>query len=71
MATTFKAPTENISHLGAFWANYFRETPVCSDKGCGDVAVEVDPFFPYLDDYNRCKHHRSGWEKVDFQGVIS
>ena len=55
---TLKAPKSDFSGLNLFWEKYFAETPSCTEKGCGKIAVEVDPFFPYLDDYNRCDFHR-------------
>ena len=55
---TIKAPQQAELELSSFWARYFAETPVCTCEACGNVAVEVDPFFPYLDDLNRCILHR-------------
>lgn len=57
---TLKAPLDreqNQNTLVGFWAGIFQEIPTCADQACGEVAVEVDPFFPYLDDYNRCEGH--------------
>ena len=55
---TIKAPVQAQPELSSFWARYFVETPVCTCDACGEVAIEVDPFFPYLDDLNRCVVHR-------------
>jgi hypothetical protein len=44
--------------LGSFWGRYFAEIPTCSHEDCSRIAHEVDPFFPYLDDRNRCHEHR-------------
>lgn len=57
-ALTLRAPEMAINRLTRFWAAYFREIPVCTTQDCCQVAIEVDPFFPYLDDYNRCEKHR-------------
>jgi len=35
-----------------------QEPPLCSVCDCQSLALEVDPYFPYLDDQNRCSHHR-------------
>lgn len=43
--------------LGQFWGKYFAEIPMCSHEDCGRIAQNVDPFFPYLDDRNRCHEH--------------
>ena len=43
--------------LTVFWGQYFPETPVCSHPDCEFVASEVDSFFPYIDDFNRCEAH--------------
>ena len=53
-----KAPQAAQLQLSHFWAQYFAEIPVCTCEACGEVAIEVDPFFPYLDDRNRCTSHR-------------
>ncbi len=58
MDLTLKAPEKAITRLESFWAAYFKETPVCTNRDCSQVAIEVDPFFPYLDDLNRCERHR-------------
>jgi len=55
---TIKAPPQEPIQLTAYWEQYFVETPMCSCEACCHVAVEVDPFFPYLDDLNRCDAHR-------------
>jgi hypothetical protein len=44
--------------LGNFWGRYFAEVPTCTHDDCARIAHEVDPFFPYLDDRNRCHEHR-------------
>ena len=68
METILKAPSQpgtpwnEGQSLSGFWQQYFKETPLCSREGCGNVALEVDPFFPYLDDRNRCGEHRGKGE---------
>jgi hypothetical protein len=39
------------------WSGCLPELPQCSVEGCDRHAVEVDAFFPYLDDRNRCDFH--------------
>jgi len=56
---TIKAPHHHNGLLGNFWAKYFPEVPLCTSEGCAEIASDVDPFFPYLDDLNRCPRHRS------------
>lgn len=58
MSATIKAPQQAQPDLSTFWAHYFSETPTCTCEACGEVAIEVDPYFPYLDDFNRCPSHR-------------
>jgi hypothetical protein len=58
MSNTIKAPERARLMLSSFWAQYFSETPTCTCEACGEVAIEVDPYFPYLDDLNRCISHR-------------
>lgn len=60
MQTPMKAPAHVGPELQNFWIQYFAEVPTCNHPGCEHVAAEVDPFFPYLDDLNRCFMHRSG-----------
>lgn len=62
MSATIKAPEQAQPALDSFWARYFSETPMCTREACGEVAIEVDPFFPYLDDFNRCARHRQEFE---------
>ena len=50
---------ETTMQLTRFWSGYFSETPLCTHAECQGVAVEVDPYFPYLDDNNRCLEHRN------------
>jgi hypothetical protein len=57
MELTIKAPAGPRGLLGEFWARYFPEVPTCTSGDCAEIATEVDPFFPYLDDLNRCSHH--------------
>jgi len=59
MESTIKAPPALENQLGEFWQRYFQEIPTCSCEACAEVAVEVDPYFPYLDDLNRCAQHRT------------
>lgn len=33
------------------------QRPCCSVPGCLHNALEIDPFYPYLDDSNRCAQH--------------
>ena len=56
---TILAETLDERKLTSFWQNVFPEMPVCTEPGCGKVAREVDSFFPYLDDLNRCDSHRT------------
>ena len=58
MDLKFKTPEDQGQDLSGFWAGIFEEIPTCTRKNCGEVAIEVDYFFPYLDDYNRCEGHR-------------
>ena len=58
MSATIKAPEGARLELSSFWSRYFSETPTCTCEACEEVAIEVDPFFPYLDDLNRCISHR-------------
>jgi len=57
MSKTIKAVVTGTEALTRFWRQYFPEVPVCSLPECGGVAVEVDSYFPYLDDLNRCEDH--------------
>ena len=57
MAKTIKSEIRGIEALTVFWRQYFREIPVCSHPECACVASEVDAFFPYIDDFNRCEDH--------------
>lgn len=57
MVKTIRAEISGKDALATFWAQYFMEIPVCSHPECGTVASEVDTFFPYLDDLNRCENH--------------
>jgi hypothetical protein len=58
MDRTFRAPHGHPPQdLGQFWGQYFTEIPVCTHADCDRVALEIDPFFPYLDDRNRCDRH--------------
>ena len=59
MESLLSAPIQATESLVLFWSGYFQETPNCSVACCGAIALDVDPFFPYLDDLNRCHHHRS------------
>lgn len=64
MHVTIKAPHEAMPQLSNFWGRYFSEIPTCTNPGCCRVAVAVDPFFPYLDDLNRCEMHVAEEESV-------
>ena len=55
MEWNITAQVSGPDRLARFWSQYFAETPLCAV--CGTVASEVDPFFPYLDDLNRCPGH--------------
>jgi hypothetical protein len=65
MQITLKAPAAPESALGQFWRRYFEEIPTCTCGPCARVAVEVDPYFPYLDDFNRCQDHRRPYPQGD------
>ena len=54
---TIKTEVRGADKLTLFWGQYFPETPVCSHPDCISVATEVDAFFPYIDDFNRCDLH--------------
>jgi len=56
---TILAGTTNEEKLTHFWQHYFSEIPKCSEPGCERLAMEVDTFFPYLDENNRCQLHLS------------
>ena len=71
MNLTFKAPAQALRHLSTFWGQYFKEIPTCTNPGCERVAIEVDPYFPYLDDFNRCEAHRTLWMGKDVVGSLS
>ena len=58
MEWNITAQVSGPDRLARFWGQYFAETPLCAV--CGAVAREVDPFFPYLDDLNRCPGHPRG-----------
>jgi hypothetical protein len=61
MDRTISAPHGRAQQdLGQFWGRYFSEIPVCTHVDCDRVALEIDPFFPYLDDRNRCDQHGRG-----------
>ena len=51
---TFQPQGESLTR---YWNTIFSETPHCAAPGCRRVAEEVDAFFPYIDDYNRCDYH--------------
>ena len=68
--TTIKAPEQARTELSSFWARYFSEIPTCTCQSCGEVAIEVDPYFPYLDDFNRCAQHRIE-EAAEVAGSVS
>ena len=57
MEKTIKTDIKGVEALTVFWGQYFPEVPVCSHPNCGRVAAEVDAFFPYIDDLNRCEAH--------------
>ena len=57
MSKTIKTEVKGADALENFWGQYFPETPVCALPECGGIASEVDSFFPYLDDLNRCENH--------------
>lgn len=71
MSMTIKAPEQARPVLGSFWSQYFSETPTCTCESCGEVAIEVDPYFPYLDDLNRCAVHRLEEEASEDFGSVS
>ena len=57
MTKTIKSEIRGNEALTVFWRQYFGEIPVCSHPECACVASEVDAFFPYIDDFNRCEDH--------------
>jgi hypothetical protein len=70
MESTIKAPPTLQGRLGEFWQRYFQEIPTCSCEECAEVAVEVDPFFPYLDDLNRCLAHQEPVDSTIAMGTM-
>ena len=58
MNLKLKPPEDPGKNPSGFRAGMFQEIPTCTNGNCGVVAIEVDYFFPYLDDYNRCQEHR-------------
>jgi len=59
MDSTISAPIGSADQdRGQFWGRYFAEIPTCAHRDCARIAQDVDPFFPYLDDRNRCPVHR-------------
>ena len=71
MSVTINAPVQAQLHLTSFWARYFSEIPACTRTGCKQVAIEVDPYFPYLDDFNRCALHRKEADTIAESGSVS
>ena len=71
MSVTIKAPERASLQLSRFWSQYFSETPTCTCGTCDEVAIEVDPYFPYLDDFNRCIAHRLEEESSEASGSLS
>jgi hypothetical protein len=70
MERIMRAPNgQPQQELGHFWGRYFVEIPLCAHEGCDRIAQEVDPYFPYLDDHNRCDQHRQSW--IVAQPVLS
>lgn len=59
MANAIKQSDPTSSDASRYWGRLFVETPVCTVPGCDRVAHEVDAFFPFIDDYNRCDRHPS------------
>lgn len=57
MAGTINTSQPQAESLIRYWNTIFVETPRCTAPGCRRVAQEVDAFFPYIDDYNRCDQH--------------
>lgn len=57
MLACIKSPHLTPEHRARYWERYFEETPLCSVPGCARIADEVDAYFPYLDDHNRCEQH--------------
>lgn len=52
-------PTRRVPELQQvrIWSGCLPELPRCAVEGCDRHAIEVDSFFPYLDDRNRCDFH--------------
>jgi len=55
--TVYFSEAKDQESLAEMWRGYFAEVPHCSQPGCNNVASEVDDYFPYLDDLNRCDEH--------------
>ncbi|MDH4225618.1 MAG: hypothetical protein OEW12_08230 [Deltaproteobacteria bacterium] len=56
-------------HLSLLWKQKIPEAPVCAAKGCHSTALEVDLFYPYLDDNNRCQRHLQGYHSHFSDGL--
>ena len=56
---------------GPIWSGCLPERPQCAVPGCAHQAHIVDPFFPYLDDRNRCDRHGPHFESATAQWHIS
>jgi hypothetical protein len=48
---------EQETSTARIWQGCLPESPTCTHPGCQSPARTVDPFFPYLDDRNRCVEH--------------
>ena len=62
MSNVTKPLATEVTGLIRYWTGLFNETPLCKESGCARVATEVDAFFPYIDDYNRCDRHQGDME---------
>ena len=69
MEKTIRTDIRGVEALTDFWGQYFPEVPVCTHADCGCVAAEVDAFFPYIDDFNRCETH--SLEIIDSRRPVS
>ena len=69
MEKTIKTDIRGVKALTVFWGQYYPEVPVCTHPDCEYVAAEVDAFFPYIDNFNRCETH--SLEIIDSRRPVS
>ncbi|MDH4120573.1 MAG: hypothetical protein OEV94_02560 [Deltaproteobacteria bacterium] len=52
-----QASPSAVVSLSLLWEQGQPEPALCAVPGCTHQAVEIDLYFPYLDDRNRCHQH--------------